>query len=134
MKRKLRPSPAMIVAAIALITALGGTAVAANVITTKAFKKQAVRGPIVYVTSTVSVPNTGGNPATRATATCPTGTHVIGGGAKVEDLVNMTVDDGFATATGWTTSFYNGNASAKTGTVEAICATVKRVTGTAPLS
>ena len=51
-----RPSPAMIIAVIALIAALGGTAVAGGVLTTKKFKKQAVRGPVQYVAVTTSVP------------------------------------------------------------------------------
>ena len=82
--RARRPSAAMIIAVIALIAALGGTAVAGGVLTTKKFKKQAVPGPVQYVAVTTSVPSTNvpNSPGFHVPATCPAGTHVLGGASS----------------------------------------------------
>lgn len=135
MKRVLlrRPSPAMIIAVIALVAALGGTAIAGGVLTTKKFKNQAVRGPVVYATTSSSVgnTNTASNPGVHVTATCPSGTHVIGGGIKVSDEPDMFVNDSYPTTTGWAGTVYNSSTT-QTATTTAICATVKGVSGAPP--
>jgi hypothetical protein len=127
-----RPSPALIIAVIALIAALGGTAMASGVLTTKKFKSQAVRGPLTYATTTVNVPNT--IDGTLVSVSCPAGTHVTGGGIKVSDEENMYVNDSHPTSAGWAGTVYNGNTGATPATVTAICATVKSVSGAPPSS
>jgi hypothetical protein len=131
MKKVLRrrPSGAMVVAIIALVAALGGTAVAGGVLTTKKFKNQAVRGPLTYATSTVPVPNTGfGGPGALVSASCPQGTHVVGGGIKLADEDHEFVNDSYPTATGWAGTV-NADANGLSAAVTAICATVKRTSG-----
>jgi hypothetical protein len=118
-----RPSPAIIIAIVALVAALAGTAFAGGgFVTKKKFNKfksstntqistlssQAVKGPIRYVTQTASVPNAPATPV-QVTATCPTGTKVLGGGAT--------------TSVKNTSAVINGTGAAYTGTVTAICAT-----------
>jgi hypothetical protein len=122
-----RPSPAMIIAIVALIAALGGTAIAGGgFLTTKKFKNQAVRGPVQYISVPITVPAT---PTTvpEGVATCPTGTKVIGGGAQVTP-VNGTafIDDSYPSGgNSWHAKFDNSSATGYTGTVTAICATAK---------
>src|SRR5262245_65469134 len=124
MKRMLgrRPSPAMIIAIIALIAALGGTALAGGgFLTTKQFKKQAVRGPVQYVTASVNVPNNP-NPLPEATANCPSGTKVLGGGAEVPSSDgSLFFDDSHPVGTtGWRAKFDNASGGAAyTGVVTA---------------
>jgi hypothetical protein len=134
--RARRPSAAMIIAVIALIAALGGTAVAGGVLTTKKFKKQAVRGPVQYVSVTTSVPSTNvpNSPGFQVAATCPAGTHVIGGGIKLSLEADMYVNDSTPTTSGWAGTVYNGNAAAQPATTTAICATVNKVSGAPPSS
>jgi hypothetical protein len=132
MKKLLRrrPNAAMIVAVIALVAALAGTAVAGGgFLTKKKFKNQAVRGPVTYATSTVAVPNTGfSSPGATVSSSCPAGTHVVGGGIKLADKDNEFVNDSYPTVAGWAGTV-NANASGLTATVTAICATVKNVSG-----
>jgi hypothetical protein len=131
-----RPSPALIIAVIALVAALGGTAVAGGVLTTKKFKNQAVRGPLTYVSTNTDIPNTNSpnNPGVHAAATCPAGTHVVGGGIRLSDKIKEFVDDSFPTASGWAGTLYNGGTDPLPVTVVAICATVKSISGAAPAS
>lgn len=139
MKRFLRrrPSPAMIVAVIALVAALGGTAVAGGFLTTKKFKKQAVRGPIHYVSVTVTVPPAppGGESVQHGSATCPAGTNVIGGGVKIVSTAFTSPSDSYPTATGWAGTVFQGN-NPNTGTavVTAICAAAQKTSGAPPTS
>jgi hypothetical protein len=135
MKKVLRrrPSPAAIIAIIALVLALAGTAVAGSgFLTTKKFKKQAVRGPVTYATSTVALPNTtfGGSGFDLATA-CPAGTHVFGGGIKVSSDSDAFVNDSHPTTAGWAGTVFT-QADNLTATITAICATVKGVSGAPP--
>jgi hypothetical protein len=84
--RRHLPGPAMVVAVVALVLALGGAAVAGGVLTTKKFKKKAVQGPITYVTANQLVNNANivgpGVSAVNMTASCPNGFFPTGGGAK----------------------------------------------------
>jgi hypothetical protein len=123
-----RPSPATIIAVIALIAALGGTAVAGGVLTNKQFTKKALRGPVTYVKATVAVPVGPLASTPIASATCPPNTHVIGGGAEVSRAdTNAFIDDSYPVGdTGWAAKFDNTGATAYIGTVTAICAKVKR--------
>jgi hypothetical protein len=147
MKRILsrRPSPAMIIAIVALIAALAGTAVAGGgFLTKKKFKKSAVRGPVQYITTNASVPNATGNDSYQAvSATCPAGTKVVGGGIKIPDFPpgdgDVYADDSYPTATGWAghvSNFDNDSPTpfGTTATTTAICVTVKSSVGAPPSS
>lgn len=140
MKKVLRrrPSAAMIVAIVALVAALGGTAIAGNKIglgqlSSKAQKKTVGVGPLTYVTSTQQA--TG--PEQTVSASCPSGTQVIGGGIKLSNP-NVTGNTSFvldshpsSSPVGWVGKvfFDNGGQSA---TVTAICANSKSVSGAPP--
>jgi len=131
---KRRPKASMIVAIIALVAALGGTAIAGSgFVTTTKFKKfkqnVAVKGPITYVNQTQPV-NTFGAPASSngitITATCPSGQHAVGGGAKSSTPSSQSglfVENSYPSATGWTATLFAGvNATTPESiTVTAVC-------------
>jgi hypothetical protein len=133
--RKRLPSPAMVVAIIALIAALAGTGVAAAVLTKKKFKEQSVRGPITYVTGpTTNVPDHP-QPPVRVNATCPAGTRVVGGGIKLSlDDDNFFIDMSYPTTSGWTGTVDNATGVTRTAFAIAICVKSKKVKGTPPAS
>jgi hypothetical protein len=99
-----RPSAAMIVAVIALVAALAGTAVAAGTIklgalTDGAKNKTVGVGKLTYVTGPTASGQPGGVDV-EATATCPSGLEPIGGGvARVTS--NPGVRSSHPTPTGW---------------------------------
>jgi hypothetical protein len=141
---KRRPSPAMILAVIALIVALAGTAIAGGGFVTK--KKlnnkinTTVRGPVQYSVTTQTIP--GGGTYAAVSAVCPAGTKVIGGGIKIPDP-NPTgnngasfLDDAYPTTVGYTGHVVNANAAATAvkATTIAICATVSTTLGSPPAS
>jgi hypothetical protein len=145
MKRILsrRPSPAIIIAVVALVVALGGTALAGGgFITKKKFNNRVnslnsaistkVGGPLVYSSVTVNVPTTGTNGQDVA-APCPPGTQPTGGGIKVSNDADEIVNDSHPTSTGWGGTVFNGAATTHTATTTAICATAS-ATGTRPAS
>src|SRR3954449_13524038 len=89
MKRilKRRPSAAIIVAIVALIAALAGTAVAGGSFLPKSkftkFKQNtAVKGPITYVNQTQTVAYSASGTGTNVSAACPSGFFPVGGGFK----------------------------------------------------
>jgi hypothetical protein len=129
--RRRLPSPAIVIAIIALIAALAGTAIAGGVLTTKKFKNQAVRGPVTYATAVAIVPpNQSGG--VSVASTCPGNTKVIGGGIKVTTDADQFVNDSHPTATGWGGTVFNfGNLNLQ-AFVTAICATVKSSSGVPP--
>jgi hypothetical protein len=138
-----RPSPSMIVAVVAVVLALGGTAVAAgqlslHALTTGAKKKTVGVGKLTYVTAqqTYNV-NTGSEPYTL-TATCPTGTHPLGGGTKLLSPSfgnsNFFLTQDYPSTTGFTSQFFAGsNGQADVVQVLAVCGVSQAVTGS-PLS
>ncbi|MDX6718413.1 MAG: hypothetical protein QOJ63_667 [Solirubrobacteraceae bacterium] len=76
----------------------------------------------------VAVPGTseaaapGGFTNRTATATCPAGTFVVGGGASLNDRTVQSLDDSFpSSATAWTTNIVNDGETAPGFTVFAIC-------------
>jgi hypothetical protein len=74
---------------------------------------------LTYVTASVAVPGT--TTPTPATASCPAGTSVLGGGGQVADEADGFIVDDFPVGkTGWTTNF--DSSVATTGTTTAICA------------
>lgn len=128
-----RPSAAMIVAVIALAVALSGTAVAAGKLSLGALANGAKNktvgvGKLTYVSGTAT--GVTADSAKTVTATCPSGTHVIGGGIKVQDPNTDFIEDSYPTATGWEARVFPGTDTPHTFIATAICATSRSVTGT----
>jgi len=132
-----RPSAAMIIAIIALVAALAGTAVAGGGFLTKKkfgkFKSTAVVG-LTYVTKTFSLPN---NPEyQQVSADCPPGLKPVGGGVKLtpEDT-SIWWGDGYLTATGYHAAIDSNAGPSVTAeaTVTLACAHASS-TGTLPAS
>ena len=136
-----RPSAATIVAIVALVLALGGTAVAAGTIklgalTNGAKNKTVGVGKLTYVTTTTALPNVNTNyPGVNVLASCPSGRQVIGGGIKVSNDAESDINDSHPTTSGWagTVNVY-GAGTGRTATVTAICAVSRAVTGAPPSS
>jgi hypothetical protein len=133
-----RPSPAVIVAVVALIVALTGTAVAGGgFLTKKKFQKQAVRGPVQYVTTSTAVPIDTPGDYVAVSASCPAGTKAVGGGIKIPDPgVNggAYVTDAYVTTTGYAGHVTNNSTTPTTATITANCVTVRSSTGSPPAS
>jgi hypothetical protein len=138
---KRGPSPAIIIAVIALVVALAGTAIAGGgFITKKKFNNRlttaintTVRGPLSYSTVTSSVPVTpGGGAGTNVSAPCPAGTQPTGGGIKLSDEANEFVNDSHVTSTGWAGNVVNVGTVTHFATVTAICAVVSSTAGSRP--
>jgi hypothetical protein len=138
-----RPSAAMIVAVIALVGALGGTAVAAKKIglgslSPSAKKKTVGVGKLTYVT-TQQTYNTSPNPTDGyvLTAACPAGTHALGGGTKLVspnyNNSNFFLAEEFPSTTGFTSRFFAGTSTqADVVQVTAVCGVSQAVTGAPP--
>jgi hypothetical protein len=140
MKKVLRrrPSGGIVIAVIALIVALGGTAVAGGAFVTKTkFRKfkqntntslgQTVKGPITYVSQTQAVNTNTGVPTNgvNITAPCPAGQHAVGGGVKSalpSQQTALFVQFSYPSATGWTANVFAGT-GAPPGTPEQITVT-----------
>jgi hypothetical protein len=137
-----KPSPAMIVAIIALVVALTGTAVAAKKLSLKAFKngtknKTVGVGKLTYVVTSTSVPPS--PPALEATevtpAVCPSGTRVIGGGIRTTGPQHVErfafVLRSHPTANGWGGAVLSAGSSPITreAITTAMCAVSRKVTG-----
>jgi hypothetical protein len=143
MRRRLlarRPSTGMILAVIALVAALAGTAVAGGgFLTKKKFQNQAIRGPITYAVTTTPVPTVPatGNSYVTVSATCPGGTKVIGGGIKIPDATggnDAYQNDSYATQIGWAGNVSNYSTAATTATTVAVCVSAKSSIGSPPAS
>jgi hypothetical protein len=144
MKRILsrRPSPAVIIAIVALVAALGGTAIAGGGFLPKTkfqrFKKNTnttlgttLKGPVTYVNQTESVNTTAATSGVNITAVCPAGTKAVGGGAKSSTpsaTSNVFVENSYPSATGWTALVFAG-LGPPPGTPEQITVTAICVTG-----
>jgi hypothetical protein len=123
-----KPSPAMIIAIIALVVALAGTAVAGGGFLTKKkfnkFKSHAVQS-LTYVNNTTSVPeSTGSIDYTKVSASCPGGMHPIGGGVSLNpNNSSLWWGDGYLTATGYAAHVFNGltGGGGATATVTVAC-------------
>jgi hypothetical protein len=90
--RKLLPSPAIVIAMIALVAAMAGTSIAAislGALSKGAKNKTVGVGPLTYVGSTT----TGNGNAIHASATCPTGLHLIGGGVHTSDPARSEIEE-----------------------------------------
>jgi hypothetical protein len=132
MKRfKRLPTPAMVVAIIALVLALAGTSVAAGlgILNTKAKNKTVGVGPLTYVTTTQQLAPSGNIQLT--TATCPGG-NPIGGGAKVTSpAIYSWQVGGYINPNSYVGQFYVFGGNITVNTVVA-CANSRVVTGTPP--
>jgi hypothetical protein len=131
---KRLPTPAMIVAVVAVVLAVGGTAIAGG--TKKQFKNKALQGPLTYVTVTTNVNTTGGGgTAFQVSANCPSGFKPTGGAVRTTNpstTTNFFAFQQYPTATGWAANVYAGlNATTPEPVlITAICAKVKSSTGT----
>jgi len=126
MKKLLRrrPSAAMVLAIVALVAALAGTAVAGGGFLTKKkfnkFKSNAVQR-LTYVNKNVDVaPNTN---YTVVSVDCPSGLHPVGGGARIDHADDsLWWGDGNLTPTGYAAAIHNGLAGNTTVVVTVACA------------
>jgi hypothetical protein len=140
-------NPAMIVAVIGLIVALGGPAEAAKKLGINDFSKPAKKrivgaGKVVYVTKSANVPPTGPQGYTDSVM-CPPGLTAVGGGIKVgndqfgfvNDSHPVTIGGGGGgiPATGWAGTGFNNAPIAGPAQITVICATATKVDGSAPL-
>jgi hypothetical protein len=126
-----RPRAAMIVAIIALVVAMAGSAVAgSSFLPSKKFKKfksNAVTR-LTYVNNTVTVP-TSNTDFTTVSASCPTGFHPVGGGVKLTPPDgSFWWDDGYLTATGYAAKINNSSGTARTALITVACVAA-RATG-----
>jgi hypothetical protein len=139
--RKL-PNPAMIVAVVALVFALAGTAVGAKKLLGLGAFRDGVKdktvgvGKLRYVTTMTQADNTAtpANPKV-VVATCPANFEAIGGGIKAPD--GPTIDqvlDSYMTASGWTGHVTTDAlpATPSTFTTVVACARSRAITGTPP--
>ncbi len=139
--RLRRPGAPMIIAVIALVAAIGGTAIAGGppFLPKKKFqnfKPNVLKTPITYVTATQSVSSANVN-ATQIVATCAGGTHPTGGGVKVESPNFDTVVDQYPTAQSYVAHVFAGSSGPTVShniTVIAACVTANTTAGTPPSS
>ena len=105
-RRRARLTPALVVATLALVVALGGTGYAAlaiprNSVGTRQLRNDAVTDPkivpgagvnLVYTRASTSVSVAAGSVG-GGYATCPKGSYPIGGGAGTNDVAGVTVTE-----------------------------------------
>jgi hypothetical protein len=140
--RLSRPRPAGIVAVVALILALAGTAVAAGKIGVGALSNGAKNktvgvGKLTYVSATGTF-NTLSIQINKDTlsARCPSGLRAIGGSAKTSTSSGQShfvLLQDYPTSTGWTATFIVDGPPSEVITVTAICAASRVVTGAPPV-
>jgi hypothetical protein len=125
---KRRPGPAMVIAVLALIVALGGTAVAGGgFLTKKKFTSQAVRGPVTYVSTTTSIPPTPVNAqGTTVTALCPAGFVPIGGGIRTLNDFTGNVNDSHPITGGWAGTVNNFSSNTPFNAITTVVCAVSR--------
>jgi hypothetical protein len=118
-------SPGLILAAVALVVALGGTSIAGGGAQTAA--KPKVKAKVTQVTQSATLPGQGTNAGILdQTVNCPGGTTVVGGGA-LDTRPSGSPLEPFAESTygpsgnGWRFQFDNDEAGAVTVSLTAIC-------------
>jgi hypothetical protein len=131
----------MLIAVIAVVLALTGSAFAAKKLSLGALSDGAKNktvgvGKLTYVTTNHVVGNPDPVGGTKVTALCPSGLRVIGGGIKGQDPDSDFIFDSYPTTTGWAGRVYAGGGVSvtRTFTVTAICANSRAVTGAPPTS
>ena len=148
MKKRIRmPSPAVIIAVIALVFALTGTAVGAKKLLGLGKFRDGVKdktvgvGKLRYVTTTATADNTS-TPASPKVlvATCPGNFEAIGGGIKLTNAdpppggPGDVIHDSYPTTSGWTGRVSTAAlpATPSTFTTTAICARSRAIQGAPP--
>jgi hypothetical protein len=129
----------MIVAVVALVFALAGTAVGAKKLLGLGAFKDGVKnktvgvGKLQYVTATATDDNADPTPKVLV-ATCPSNYEVIGGGIKGETPAEAGILDSYPTTSGWTGRVSSAAlpATPTNYTTTAICARSRAITGTPP--
>jgi len=137
---KRRPSPALIVAIIALVLATAGTAYAVGNVSLKFFSKGALVqtfgvGPLVYSTNNAFIP---AGSVQAVGVSCPPKLNAIGGGIRLSTGTQAIegVVDGAPTRNGYRGTVANVSASgvpsseSHTAFVTAVCAKATRLRGT----
>jgi hypothetical protein len=131
-----RPRPGTIIAVLALVLAMAGTAVAAGglglgALTDGAKNKTVGVGKLTYVTTNTNIPFA---TTTPVAANCPAGLSVIGGGVKWGTPVapNTVVTESGPSTAGWNARVYSEKPGGNTATTTAICAKSRVVTGAPP--
>lgn len=128
-----RPSPAMLVAIVALVAAMAGTAVAGGGFMAKKKSKSTALQRLTYVNEEqpvgMSNTNTDTDPKT-VSASCPTGYHPVGGGVKLTTPAGgsnrgLWWSDGYLTASGFRSEVFNESGSNATALVTVACVTGK---------
>jgi hypothetical protein len=86
---------------------------------------------VQYEATTVPLPASG-RPATTATANCPRGSYVIGGGATLSNEDGASINDSGPSPlrTGWTATGFSWWTAGITMTVTAVCVVVEKPGGT----
>ena len=130
------PSPAIVIAIVALVAALGGSAYAGSKIgfgelSKKAKKQTAGVGQLEYVSTSVAVPPTSGTSQAVA-AYCPAGLVPIGGGIRLSNKALLLATSDHPIAGGWAGTVDNLSSVSRTVIVTAICATSRDVEGAPP--
>ena len=142
--RKL-PSPALIVAVVALVFAMAGTGVAAKKLLGLGSFKDGVKdktvgvGKLQYVSTEtkVDLTNQPANPKVLV-ATCPGNYEAVGGGIKLTSADPATnndiIHDSYMTASGWTGHVSSDALAATPSTFTTVVACVRSraITGTPP--
>jgi hypothetical protein len=124
--RKRLPSPAMLVAIVALLAATAGTSWAAiglGALSDGAKNKTVGVGKLTYVTTAT----TGTGAEVDVTARCPNGLRVIGGGIHTTNPSKDEVEDSHPIVGGWSGAVRANET--ETIFAEAICAKSRVVTG-----
>jgi hypothetical protein len=136
-----RPSPALIIAVVALVFALTGGAFAAKKLSLGALSDGAKNktvgvGKLTYVSTTTPIPPGGATEAlVPVKATCPAGLKPIGGGIKLsDDVIQFSLGDSYPTATGWAGTVENESTDSHSATAIVACANSRAVTGAPPSS
>ena len=132
---KRLPSPAMLVAILACVIAVAGTATAATgslglgIFNKKARSKVIGVGPLIRATTNNFLP---AGAAQLFQTNCPPGFTPVGGGARVSTGTQPIegIIDSYPTGNGWAASIFNDGVESHTVIVHAICARASDVRGT----
>ena len=139
---RARPSPAIIVAVVALVAAMAGTAIAGPDASTSKLTKSKVKkiankqagkqiaallpigsaelAVINTRTQTQTVPPNGFN-GTRITANCQSGERIISGGSRSGNNTQVLIGESFKQGDGWEVLAHNFSGANQQVTVEAYC-------------
>jgi hypothetical protein len=130
------PSRAMVVAIIACMLAVAGTATAATgsfglgIFNKKARNKVVGVGPLLFQSNNVLIPATS---RTGLSVNCPAGQVPVGGGIRVSTGTAVTfgegVVDSYPTGSGWAGKVDNPGTESHTATIIAICARASATAG-----